>query len=205
MGLTDELKNLSDLHSSGALTDGEFADAKARLLTNAAPPPLPPPAPKKAKAKTRPIVVILLLSILMGFLFIVVRRSSPQQIASNPLLSGIAALAPIDLVDVVENLPANSLKGIPISLPYNGQLKIEIQILNGNPIDVYLVDPAQVQAIQNHQEFRYITGFEAQKTSAYSRQKRIPQGNYSLVLIDKTLGILSAQSSDIKIKTRLEP
>ena len=40
MNLTDELRNLADLHDKGKLTDQEFADAKARLL-NASPAAVP--------------------------------------------------------------------------------------------------------------------------------------------------------------------
>ena len=51
MNLTDELRNLAQLHEQGHLTDQEFAEAKARLLKLAdelpiasAPPPKPVPA-----------------------------------------------------------------------------------------------------------------------------------------------------------------
>ncbi|MDB6126324.1 MAG: hypothetical protein JWM35_220 [Verrucomicrobia bacterium] len=50
MNLTDELRNLADLHEKGHLTDQEFAEAKHRLLKLAddmpvasAPPPKPSP------------------------------------------------------------------------------------------------------------------------------------------------------------------
>ena len=46
MALSDELAKLQDLHQRGALTDDEFARAKARLLdAPAAPPGAAPPAP----------------------------------------------------------------------------------------------------------------------------------------------------------------
>jgi phage shock protein PspC (stress-responsive transcriptional regulator) len=38
MGLTDELARLDELHTRGALSDEEFARAKARLLDGAAAP-----------------------------------------------------------------------------------------------------------------------------------------------------------------------
>ena len=51
MNLTDELRNLADLHEKGHLTDQEFVEAKGRLLKLAddlpvapAPPPRPVPA-----------------------------------------------------------------------------------------------------------------------------------------------------------------
>ncbi len=47
MALSDELDKLQDLHQRGALTDAEFARAKARLLDESAAPgasPAPSPA-----------------------------------------------------------------------------------------------------------------------------------------------------------------
>jgi hypothetical protein len=43
MNLTDELQKLADLHSEGKLTDQEFADAKAKLLSPGPPPAFPAP------------------------------------------------------------------------------------------------------------------------------------------------------------------
>ena len=46
MNVTDELQRLQELHSSGTLDDDEFAQAKARLLSDAPPvPPIPTFAP----------------------------------------------------------------------------------------------------------------------------------------------------------------
>ncbi len=44
MNLADELAKLEQLHAKGALSDDEFARAKARLLTDRPSPPPPPPA-----------------------------------------------------------------------------------------------------------------------------------------------------------------
>jgi Short C-terminal domain len=44
MSLTDELRKLQDLHDSGALSEEEFARAKATLLGNPQTPPAQPPA-----------------------------------------------------------------------------------------------------------------------------------------------------------------
>src|SRR5262245_56435117 len=38
MNIADELRKLRDLHDSGALTDAEFAQAKAAVLKDGAPP-----------------------------------------------------------------------------------------------------------------------------------------------------------------------
>lgn len=53
MALTTELQQLADLHSRGQLSDGEFAEAKARLIASTAiPTRLAAPPPGKDRAAT---------------------------------------------------------------------------------------------------------------------------------------------------------
>lgn len=203
MGLVDELSNLNDLHSTGAISDDEYAQAKARLLANGT--PVAAQVPGKVKGKTNPLRLLLLLGVLAAILWFALHRSTPQEIASNPLLSAAASLVPVEVADSVENLPANSIAGLPITLPYAGNLQLEIRVIKGNPVDVYLIEPSEFEAVRNRKEFRYIAGFEAKETSSYLRRKRMPKGVFQLILMDRTLGILSANSSDIQVKGRLEP
>ena len=53
MSLADELAKLEQLHASGALSDDEFARAKARLLDARPTPPPPPPAVQAVNALRR--------------------------------------------------------------------------------------------------------------------------------------------------------
>jgi len=52
MNLTDELRKLADLHSEGKLTDQEFANAKAKLLSSESPPSAPSVATTEALGAT---------------------------------------------------------------------------------------------------------------------------------------------------------
>ena len=68
MNSVDELQKLQQLHQSGALSDEEYAKAKAKLLN--APPPSGPGAPTAAVDKeqqTRQWAMILHLSQFAGF------------------------------------------------------------------------------------------------------------------------------------------
>ena len=70
MNITEELEKLKQLHSSGSLSDEEYAKAKDRLLNG--PPPLNvpteiPPAPDKGQ-QTRQWAMLLHLSLLAGFI-----------------------------------------------------------------------------------------------------------------------------------------
>lgn len=62
-GQVQELEQLERLHRNGALTDAEFASAKANVLGTAGPPPPPPIAPNVAPVhtppRTRPIFKVL--------------------------------------------------------------------------------------------------------------------------------------------------
>lgn len=224
MSLSEDLEKLNELHKGGALSLDEFDRAKARLLGVPEHPvqaPLPKDNPpsiqpsqhvrnssgstKKKHSPALLIVLIVLLAILAWLLWAAFRTITPQQVASNPLLSEVASLRPIDLLDEIENLPANSVKGVPITLPYGGTLSLEVQVVRGNPVDIFLVDPSEVEAISARKGFNSYQGFNAEKSMTYSRQGRIAPGTYDVVFMDRSLGILSASASDIKVKAHLAP
>ena len=214
MNLSDELSKLNDLHASGALTPEEFKNAKTKLLgestkdnptlTNS----IPTPSAKidaERRSGTNPITLILLVVVLAGVVWLFARRLTPKQVAANPVFSAIASLRPVDLRDEIQSLPAKSLKEIPLALPYGGTLNLEVQVVRGNPVDIRLVDPGEVESIKARKTFHHYPGFEADKTKTYRREGRLRSGSYVLVIIDQSLGILSATSSDVHVKAHLVP
>jgi uncharacterized protein len=77
MNITEELEKLRQMHSSGALSDEEYAKAKERLLAN--PPVVPtgiPPAPD-IEQQTRQWAMFLHLSLLLGLIVFVVGFVAP--------------------------------------------------------------------------------------------------------------------------------
>ena len=81
MSMTDELEKLGRLHKDGALSDAEFAQAKAKLLSQAGGDLLPAPDKPLSEAKfndyvekqrTRKILaaIAMLLILLIYFIFI---------------------------------------------------------------------------------------------------------------------------------------
>jgi hypothetical protein len=111
---------------------------------------------------------------------------------------------PIEIQNEVENLPASSWKAIALNLPYTGTVSVDLAVQRGNPLDVFLMNPDQINNLKMRQQFKVYTDFTASKTTTYKRSGRLMQGNYYLVLRDTSL-VLSARSSDVAVKVQLNP
>lgn len=118
-----------------------------------------------------------------------------------------AVHAPITLQDEVQNLPASSWKAVAINLPYSGTLNVNLEVVRGNPIDVFLTTTDQLETMKKEKwnQVRVYTDFNASKTKTYRRSGQLGQGNYFLVLRDTSLGILSLSASDISVRVQLNP
>jgi hypothetical protein len=115
--------------------------------------------------------------------------------------------APIELKNETESLQASSWKAVPFNVPYSGTVNIDLDVVSGNPINVYVTTPDQVDAMkQEHwSEIRAYPQFNAVKSKTYRRSAQLGQGAYYLVVRDTSLGILSASASDVSVKVRLTP
>ena len=173
-------------------------------MSTEASPEQPPKKFFDPKANLKALVrLVVIVAILVGGIWLVIRLTAGKQTADAVTTKVLRQK--VDLVDTIESLPATSLKAIGLSLPYEGNLSIEITVKKGNDIDVYVVRPDELDKIKAKQRFAYLQGLEAEKIKNYRRSKRVPSGSYQLVLVDKTLGLLSQKSSDIQIKAKLEP
>ena len=118
-----------------------------------------------------------------------------------------AVRAPITLKDEVQNLRTASWQGIGLNVPYNGEVEVDLTVVQGNPIDVSLAAWDQLGAMQQGQwnQVRVFHEFNATKTKTYRRKAKLNQGSYYLVLRDTSLGIPSQQTSDVAVKVTLNP
>jgi hypothetical protein len=84
---------------------------------------------------------------------------------------------------------------------------VDLAVVQGNPIDVYLAPSDQLGAMQQGQwnQVKVYQDFNATKTRTYRRKAQMNQGSYYLVLRDNSLGILSARASDISVKVAVNP
>lgn len=211
MTLADELKTLQELYDQGKLTAQEFADAKVATLSKhqAAAPATPPapatvPVPKAVPHRLLPgwaARLLLVLLIVGGFIWYRIGTQNTSRIVAT------VVHVPITLEDEVQNLPANSWKTIGLNLPYSGSLSVNVSVVRGNPIDVFLTTPDQIEAMKREDwnNVKVFGDFDASKTRTLQRTARLDEGSYELVMRDTSLGILSSAASDISIKVQLNP
>jgi hypothetical protein len=199
MGIAEDLKALEELHQKGKLTDKEFSDAKAAALQKVSPPPVSPPKKRGLHPITVTMVMVLLLFLLV-YWYQSGTRSTSQMLAT-------AVHAPVNVIDEVENVPANSWKAVALTMPYGGTLDINLHVVRGNPVDVFITTPDQAEMMKNAQwrSVKVYREFSAVKTTTYRRSGQLGSGSYYLVLRDTSLGILSQSASDISVKVQLNP
>lgn len=199
MGLPEDLQAVQDLHEKGNLTDQEFAAAKAAILKKHQGPSSVATPPKKPLVRL-PFVILGLVA--LAFIGLVWYYAGTKQ---TERMVATVVHAPIEIQNEVENLPASSWKAIALNLPYTGTVSIDLAVQRGNPLDVFVMNPDQINNLKMRQQFKVYTDFTASKTTIYKRSGRLRQGNYYLVLRDTSLGVLSARSSDVAVKVELNP
>jgi len=156
------------------------------------------------KANLKALIrLIVIIAALLGCVWLIVRYFAGEKAANN--VTAAVLHQRIDLLDRVEDLPASSLKALALTLPYSGTLSVDLLVRKGNNINVYLIEPGEIEKVKAKQSFTYLVGFDAEKTKVYRRSGSVRSGSYYLVLIDKSLGVLSQSSSDIQVKVKLEP
>lgn len=128
-------------------------------------------------------------------------------LSSSTNRRGLAAAvaAPITVRDAVENVPAHSMKGVRLDLPYNGTLDVSLNVVRGNPLNVFLVTQDQLPLLEKEEweNLRHIPPFHATKTKTFHQTSRVSSGTYYLVLLDPSFGILSESASDVSVRARL--
>jgi hypothetical protein len=199
MGLADDLKTPQELHERGQLTDQEYADAKSATLDKQAPTSTSRKLGRFIGVRVFPFLIVLL--ILVGIIWYNAGTKNTTRMIAT------AVHAPVTVKDEVQNLAAASVKSFGLDVPYSGTVVVTIEVVRGNPIDVFLTDAEQLAAIQKNDwnNVRTFTDFDALKTKSYRRTGQLTQGSYYLVVRDTSLGILSLSTSDISVKVQLNP
>jgi hypothetical protein len=199
MGFAEDLKALQDLREKGEISETAYAAARDAAIKKHA----PSSNPIKPLLSWQVRVGLLVLLVLLGWYSMHVNYGGRQ--TENAIRTAVRA--PIALKDSVENVPAASWKAVAIDLPYPGTVDVTLEVVNGNPIDVVVTTPDQLEVLKQNGwgRMRVFTDFNAVKTKTYRRTGPLGQGNYYLVIRDTSLGILSAHASDVSVKAHLNP
>ncbi len=199
MGLAEDLKALQDLREKGEMSETAYATARDAAINKHTPP----------RDAVKPLlswqvrVGLLVLLVLLGLYSMRVNYGGKQ--TENAIRTAVRA--PIALKDSVENVPAASWKAVALDLPYAGTIDVRLEVVNGNPMDVAVTTPDQLEVLKQNGwgQMRVFTDFNAVKTKTYRRTGQLGQGSYYLVMRDTSLGILSQRASDISVKVQLNP
>ena len=144
MGLPEDLQALQDLHEKGKLTDQEFSDAKAATLKKHQ-TPTPASRPSSSSIRPRTAVLLAILLLLVGLIWYNAGTKRTTQMIAT------AVHAPITLQDEVQNLPASSWKAVALNVPYSGTLNVNLEVVRGNPIDVFLTTTDELETMKKEQ------------------------------------------------------
>jgi hypothetical protein len=193
-----QIDALEDLHKAGTITEVEYEAARKKIVEKLTAEGAEARAPRPSFTRT-----LVGLAILAGLGWVASRWFLGGE-ATNRIVATVTQ-TPIEVYNAVENVAANSWRAVPISLPYGGRLTLSVDVKRGNEMDVFLLPPDEVDALKAEKTFKVLSGFEAHDARTFRRSSKVSQGSYYVVLRDQSLGILSAGSSDVEVRARLEP
>jgi hypothetical protein len=199
MGLAEDLKALQELREKGEMSESAYAAARDAAIRKHGTPS------GGSKPSFFTVGRVILLLILVFFVWYFLRLNIGNKQASDAIRTAVRA--PITLNNSVENIPASSWKAVGLNLPYPGTVDVSLEVVRGNPVDVFLTTTDQIETMKKEQwnNVRVYPDFNAVKTKTYRRTGQLGQGSYYLVMRDTSLGILSASASDISVKVQLNP
>jgi hypothetical protein len=110
---------------------------------------------------------------------------------------------PVELQNSIVRVRASSTLAIPLALPYSGNVAIEVQVLRGNPVNVFVLTPQQFSNLRSGRRAQAVNNSREVNSRNYARSVSLQEGLYYLGLRDTTLGLLSAPISEISVHANL--
>src|SRR5260221_397998 len=180
MGLAEDLKTLQELRDKGELSESAYAAARDTAIAKQSQGQSQPITETKKPLLSTPVKVIIAVAALFIGLNIISRISRDTQSSNNFFHT------PQTVTDEIENVPAASWKAINYGLPQGGKLDITVSVVNGNPIDIFLIPADQMDTMKKSGwgNVKTYSNFNATKTRTYHRTEFVGPGNYCLVLRD---------------------
>lgn len=112
---------------------------------------------------------------------------------------------PVVMIDAREKLKIGAWKAIPLNLTLSGTLNVVMNVVHGNAVDLYVIPASELMNVKNGKAFSSVEQLKALKMKKYNRSAALSMGDYFLVLHDSSLGLFSAESSDIEISAHFVP
>src|SRR5262249_8970543 len=141
--------------------------------------------------------------VVVALAWIFIQQNTGNKSASTQIKEALRM--PMDLKQDTFGIPAASWKAIGIQTPYDGSLTVTVQVTRGNAMEMFLTDSAGLEQLKSNGQGTYIGGFYSVKGTSFQHSERMRQGVYYFVVRDRSLGILSASSSDVTLKARIDP
>jgi hypothetical protein len=112
---------------------------------------------------------------------------------------------PMVMIDAREKLKIGAWKIMPLNLTLSGTLNVIMNVVHGNAVDLYVIPASELMNVKNEKAFSSVEQLKALKMKKYNRSAALSMGDYFLVLHDSSLGLFSAESSDIEISAQFTP
>ena len=118
---------------------------------------------------------------------------------------------PLDLLDLMVDVPSQNSRGIALHLPHDGKLELNVNVIKGTYVNAYVASAASwTQFTHAHTGLfagRYQNYLALQTTrSMHSRTTGVLSGGeYFIVVENPTLGVRTHSSFDVEVQARLDP
>jgi hypothetical protein len=113
-----------------------------------------------------------------------------------------------DLTDETVTLPMDEFRGILVSVPYAGKVRLEIASAGAHSVDVHLIDGTDLLRLAGKKppfadlKLSHHSGFQASAAPSATLSDSLRPGSYVVVLEHSKRG---APSSDVRVVARLTP
>ncbi|MEO8903612.1 MAG: hypothetical protein ABI627_18995 [Polyangiaceae bacterium] len=165
---------------------------------------------KKPTSNTRTAVLgLILLTIVALAIFLWLRALMGESAVEGVVAAAIRA--PIDVKNEIISVPAQHCRGVPIQLPYSGQMNLEVTVVKGEHVNVYVVNATDWSEFEKAEtsffggKFHHYPAFQATRASRSRTSGALAEGAYFVVLENPTFGLLVDPSFDVEVKARLQP
>jgi hypothetical protein len=165
------------------------------------------PVPRGASERTKDLVLILfIIAIVITSCWVAVDQTLGWPAAKQALATTFRTRMTVK--DETVSVPSNEFRGVLVSVPYAGQVTLEVAAAGAQRLDVHVIDGTDLLRLANRTppfatlELGDHPAFAATATPSATRTGRLEAGTYVVVLEHSTR---SAPSTDARVIARLAP